>query len=73
MNITSMQEEPVAGTKLITNEFLKKLMRSDFKHYYTTPHLNDAIYLHYKGFERITNLEEYTGLKVIYLEGNALK
>jgi dynein assembly factor 1 len=40
--------------------------------YYTTPSLNDCLYLHYKGFDRIENLEEFTGLKVIYLEGNGL-
>lgn len=39
---------------------------------YTTPGINDKIYLHYKGFRRIENLEEYTGLKAIWLEGNGL-
>jgi len=57
----------------ITKEFLKKILRSDFKHYYTTPALNDILYLHYKGFEKIENLEEFTGLKVLYLEGNGLE
>ncbi|KAF0714061.1 Aste57867_4075 [Aphanomyces stellatus] len=37
---------------------------------YTTPSINDRLYLHYKGFRRIENLEEYTNLKVIWLEGN---
>lgn len=64
----------------ITKEFLKKLVKSDFKQYYSTPHLNDSLYLHYKGFTHISNLEAYTGtfytysgLKVLYLEGNAIK
>lgn len=64
----------------ITKEFLKKLVKSDFKTYYTTPELNDCLYLHYKGFNKICNLEPYTGisliyagLKVLYLEGNAFK
>lgn len=56
--------------KRITKDFLKKFLKTDFKHYYTTPSLNDILYLHYKGFDRIENLEEFTGLKVIYLEGN---
>ena len=58
--------------KRLTKDFLKKLLRKDFKLYYSTPYLNDCIYLHYKGFDRIENLEEFTGLKVIYLEGNGL-
>lgn len=45
----------------ITVEFLKKLVKSDFKTYYSTPYLNDVLYLHYKGFSQITNLQDYTG------------
>lgn len=56
----------------LTKEFLKMLLRRDFKIYYSTPELNDCLYLHYKGFNEIENLEEFTGLKVIYLEGNGL-
>ena len=40
---------------------------------YGTPSLNDKLYLHFKGFDRIQNLEEYTGLKSIFLEGNGLE
>ena len=39
---------------------------------YSTPSINDKIYLHYKGFRSIQSLEEYTGLKCIWLEGNGL-
>jgi len=56
--------------KRLSKQYLKKLLRSNFKQYYSTPYLNDCIYLHYKGFPMIENLEELTGLKVIYLEGN---
>ncbi|KDO34582.1 hypothetical protein SPRG_00645 [Saprolegnia parasitica CBS 223.65] len=37
---------------------------------YSTPSINDRLYLHYKGFRRIENLQEYTELKVLWLEGN---
>jgi dynein assembly factor 1 len=46
---------------VITKEFLKKLCKTDFKNYYSTPSLNDILYLHYKGFTTIAGLEEYTG------------
>jgi len=39
---------------------------------YTTPALNDKLYLNFKGFHSIENLEPYTGVKALFLEGNAL-
>lgn len=53
-------------------EMTPKLLRQYCKDngLYTTPSINDKIYLHYKGFKRIENLDEYTGLKAIWLEGN---
>jgi len=59
------------GKPRITKEFLKRLLK-DRENYYTTPELNDILYLHYKGFEKIENLEEFKKLKVLYLEGNCI-
>ena len=54
----------------MTPKVLKELCK---KHsLYNTPHLNDRLYLHYKGFREIKCLEEYTGLRVLWLEGNGL-
>mmetsp|Transcript_6051 Transcript_6051/g.6189 ORF Transcript_6051/g.6189 Transcript_6051/m.6189 type:complete len:476 (-) Transcript_6051:185-1612(-) len=55
-------------------EMTPKLLRQYCKDngLYATPSINDKIYLHYKGFRSIQSLEEYSGLKCIWLEGNGL-
>lgn len=59
--------------KRLSPEYLQLFLWNDFKLYYTTQSLNDILYLHYKGFVKIENLENFTGLKVLYLEGNCIE
>ncbi len=40
---------------------------------YQTPHLNHTLYCNFQGFGSIAALERYTGLKALFLEGNALE
>lgn len=67
-----MQEDP-RTYPLLTKDFIKKLLRSDSRTYYRTKQLNEKLYLHFKGFHRIENLQKFTGLKALYLESNAIE
>ena len=55
----------------MTAECLKDICRKDAL--YSTPHLNDRLFLHCKGFRKIQNLEPYTGLTSLWLESNAIE
>lgn len=41
--------------------------------YYRTPELNDRLYLHFKGYRKIENLESFTAVTVLWLENNCIQ
>jgi dynein assembly factor 1 len=59
------------GGSEMTKAELKKIVDSDRRMYYRTEELNDKLYIHYKGWRELQNLEGWTGLKTLYGECNA--
>ena len=55
----------------MTAEALRRICKED--DLYSTPRLNDHLYCNFKGFAKLGGLEAYTGLRALFLEGNALE
>ncbi|XP_063686819.1 dynein axonemal assembly factor 1-like isoform X2 [Bolinopsis microptera] len=55
----------------MTVEAIKKICKTHKG--YSTPELNEILYLHFQGFGKIENLELYTGVKCLWLEANGIQ
>ena len=60
----------VETASLMTREALNKVLQEKPKVYYKTPALNPVLYIHRRGFSNIGGLEEFSGLKALYADGN---
>ena len=55
-------EKDSNGVSIISEQTLKFVCLENQG--YELPELNENLYLHFRGFRRIENLDKYTGLKV---------
>ena len=75
MSKKSLMEKPEPekdskGFRIITEKYCSKLCV--YNGGYEYPHLNANLYLHFQGFHKIQNLDNFTNLKVLYLENNCI-
>ena len=63
-------EKDENGFRIITEDFCKKLCY--YNGGYDSPKLNVNLYLHFQGFRKIQNLDNFVNLQVLYLENNSL-
>ena len=64
------EEEEMTVFPLMSKEALREACLAHDG--YESPELNETLYLHFKGYQKIANLEAYINLKGLWLEANGL-
>ena len=64
-------EKNEKGLRYITEKYCCKLC--EYNGGYEYPHLNNNLYLHFQGFHKIENLDNFINLRVLYLESNLIE
>jgi hypothetical protein len=41
----------------MTQRYLREMLAKEWRQYYRTAYLNEKLYLHYKGFSQLRNME----------------
>jgi hypothetical protein len=59
------------GMKIITKKYLRQLCEEN--ELYMTAHLNDKLYVHFKGFTKIENLDDYINVKSLFIDNNCFQ
>lgn len=68
--ISKLQSVASQSTRMTKESILISCLQNNG---YETPSLNDNLYLHFKGFTTIEELEEYINCVCIYLDSNAIR
>ena len=73
MNLSTRKYKPEldkSGRVIMSKKYLKELCLE--RELYSTPSLNDILYLHFRGFHNIENLDEYINVCALFLENNLI-
>jgi dynein assembly factor 1 len=67
------KKEEIGAQRIMSRKVIDYILLNESKtKYYPVHELNEFLYLHFKGFSKIENLETFTNLKALYLEGNKI-
>ena len=69
--LDKIRSESAVGLPEMTLDEIRQSCREN--NGYETPELNDKLYLHFRGFKKIENLESFTGCKALWLDSNGFE